>query len=441
MLRCFVDIIRNIDEKLVAWFGGPHRKPLILRGARQVGKTFSVRAFARKHGLQLVEINFEKKPGARKAFEGDLVPAKIIAQLEIIEKEEITAEKTLLFFDEIQDCPRAITALRYFYEETPQLAVIAAGSLLEFVLGTFSFPVGRVQFLQMHPLTFREFLAARGYQKVLPQLPQFPGLQMDVAEPIANLLAEELRNYFVVGGLPEAVSVFLETNSYLAVGGVHDNLITAYLDDIRKYAKGDLQMENARSLLANVFGHVGRQVNYTLFGQGDNVKRTKKSIDLLCQALLVYKVRQGSPSNLPLGASASEKNFKIVFFDIGLGQRMAGKDASEIVGATNALSLFDGQLAEQFVGQELIGESTTACENGHLYYWARNAKSSSAEVDYLLVRNRVASPVEVKAGKSGTLKSLHLYLKEYGGRGIVMQDIHAVQEHGSVFFCPLYTKL
>ena len=163
-----MDIIRDIDEKLKAWFESPRRKPLILRGARQVGKTFSVRAFARKHGLQLVEINFEKKPAARKAFDGDLSPSKVIAQLEILEKKEIKEGKTLLFLDEIQDCPSAITALRYFYEEAPQLAVIAAGSLLEFVLGTFSFPVGRVQFLQMHPLTFREFLSARGYERVLP---------------------------------------------------------------------------------------------------------------------------------------------------------------------------------------------------------------------------------------------------------------------------------
>ena len=200
-------------------------------------------------------------------------------------------------------------------------------------------------------------------------------------------------------------------------------------------------MENARSLLANVFGHVGQQVNYTLFGQGDNVKRTRKSIDLLGQALLIYKVRQGAPADLPLGSSAREKNFKLVFFDIGLGQRMAGKDASEIIGATNALSLFNGLLAEQFVGQELIGESGTASENAQLFYWARSAKSSSAEVDFLVVRHGTVSPVEVKAGKSGALKSLHLYLKEYGGRGIVMQDIHAVQEHDNVVFCPLYTRL
>lgn len=436
-----MDIIRNIDEKLKAWFESPRRKPLILRGARQVGKTFSVRAFARKHGLQLVEINFEKKPAASKAFEGDLSPSKVIAQLEILEKKQIKEGKTLLFLDEIQDCPSAITALRYFYEEAPQLAVIAAGSLLEFVLGTFSFPVGRVQFLQMHPLTFREFLSARGHERILPQMPEFPSLKMDLSQPLANLIAGELRNYFVIGGLPEAVSAFLDTNSYLAVAEVHDNLITAYLDDIRKYSKGDLQMDNTRSVLSNVFGHVGQQVNYTLFGQGDNVKRTKKSIDLLCQALLIYKVRQGSPSDLPLGSSSGEKNFKIIFFDIGLGQRMAGKDASDIIGATDALSLYDGLLAEQFVGQELIGESVTASENGQLYYWARNAKNSSAEVDFLVVRDRKVCPVEVKAGKSGSLKSLHLYLKQYGSRGIVMQDIHGVQELNNILFCPLYTKL
>ncbi len=434
-------IIRNIDGKLKAWFDSSRRKPLILRGARQVGKTFSVRAFAEKQGLQLVEINFERKPAMRKAFDGELTPSWIIAQLEILERKEIREGKTLLFLDEIQDCPRAITALRYFFEEAPQLAVIAAGSLLEFALGTFSFPVGRVEFMQMYPLTFREFLTARGYQKVLAHLPQLSSLQMDFSETVANLVADEFKNYMIVGGLPEAVSAFLDTNSYLAVAKVHDNLVTAYLDDIRKYAKGDLQMENTRSLLANIFGYVGQQVNYTLFGQGDNVKRTKKSIDLLCQALLIYKVRQGFPSDLPLGSSAKEKNFKIVFFDIGLGQRMAGKDPAEIIASTNVLSLFDGLLAEQFVGQELIGESEVASENGQLYYWARDAKSSSAEVDFLVLRNGAVSPVEVKAGKGGSLKSLHLYLNEYGGRGIVMQDIHAVQEIKNLVFCPLYTKL
>lgn len=436
-----MDIVRSIDEKLQDWLENPRRKPLILRGARQVGKTFSVRAFARKQGLELVEINFEKRPSAKRAFDDDLSPSKIIPQLEILEKKEIIAKKTLLFFDEIQECPNAITALRYFYEEAPHLPVIAAGSLLEFVLGTFSFPVGRVQFLQMQPLSFREFLAARGYQKVISHLPQFPNPQSDLSQPVAALVAGELRNYFVVGGLPEAVSTFLDTNSYLAVANVHDNLIAAYLDDIRKYARGDLQMENTRSLLATVFSHVGKQVNYTLFGQGDGVKRTKKSIELLSQALLLYKVRQGSPKDLPLGASASDKNFKVVFFDIGLGQRMVGKDASEIIGAPSTLSLFDGQMAEQFVGQELIAESGAASENGHLYYWARNAKSSNAEVDFLVVRSGAVSPVEVKAGKGGALKSLHLYLKAYGGHGIVMQDVHTVQEHNGVLFCPLYTRL
>jgi predicted AAA+ superfamily ATPase len=264
---------------------------------------------------------------------------------------------------------------------------------------------------------------------------------MDVATSVTPIISEELRNYFVVGGLPEAVSVYLETNSYLAVADVHDNLIASYLDDIRKYAKGDLQMENTRALLASVFRHVGRQVNYTLFGQGDNVRRTKKSVDLLSQALLIHKVKQGSPSELPLGSSASEKNFKLIFLDIGLGQRMAGKDPSEIVGAANALAIFNGLLAEQFVGQELIGESATASENGQLYYWARNAKSSTAEIDFVIARNGKVSPVEVKAGKSGTLRSMHQYLKEYGGQGLVLQDIHAVQQHDNLVFCPLYTKL
>ncbi len=425
------------------WYGTypKQRKPLVLRGARQVGKTHSIRELAKRGKVPLIEINFERKPDFKLAFTGDLSPEAILPRLEVLVRTEIPAGRCILFFDEIQACPAAIQSLRFFYQDMPDLHVVAAGSPLEFVLESTPFPVGRVNFAWMFPLTFREFLQAQNHGRLAKLLPEFPTNKGAVPTSATAELARCLREYFLVGGMPEAVMSFLQFRSFEKVFRIHEELSTSYLDDIRKFSRGDAQLENTRQILASVFGFVGKQVNYTLIGHGDEIKRTKRSLDLLCQAMLAHKVRPAAPPELPLGASASEKHFKLIFLDIGIGQHLAGVNPAEIMNSTNLNKAFDGRLAEQFVGQELLAESLLGSEGRNLYYWAREAKNSTAEVDYLVARHGKVFPLEVKAGKSGSLKSLHRYLEDYGGEGVVLQDIYEVGKQSPITFWPLYTKL
>jgi uncharacterized protein len=411
-----------------------------------VGKTFAVRALAERQNVNLVEINFERREDFARVFENDFSPQRIISELEILLRIKIEVGKCILFFDEIQVSPRAIQSLRYFYEEMPGLHVASAGSLLEFALGNFSFPVGRVSFAWVFPLSFREFLGAVGHLSLAQKLPVFPTNREAIPSSLQNELEKNLKFYFLVGGMPEAVKVFQSTNSFLKVNSVHEEIATSFLDDIRKYAKGDKQLSNTRQLLSSVFSFVGKQINYTVIGNGDEIKRTKQSIDLLSQALLLHKVLKCSPAQLPLGATASKKQFKLIFLDIGLGLYLSGLNSSEVsqseILRSNVLTgPQKGRLAEQFVGQELFGESVVGSEGRNLYYSAREAKNSSAEVDFVVARQGHAFPMEVKAGKLGTFKSLNLYLEKFGGQALVLQDRHDVLLEGAIECWPLYTKI
>jgi predicted AAA+ superfamily ATPase len=241
--------------------------------------------------------------------------------------------------------------------------------------------------------------------------------------------------------MPKAVSTYKETGSFIEVSKIHDDLIQSYTDDIRKYAKGEKQLLNCGETFTRLFNQVGKQLKYTKLMVGEDVKRTKKSLQLLEQAMVVHIVKNVIPSGLPLGASANEKQFKIIFLDIGLGQRASGLNLSSYNSSDNLLSLYEGRLAEQFVGQQLLAESEGASENGKLYFWMRSEKSASAEVDYLIVRNGKIIPVEVKRGKSGSLKSLHLFLKTFGGIGICLQDRDLCSHMQNLTFAPIYSIL
>ena len=418
-------------------------KPLIIRGARQVGKTSTVRALAKACFENCVEINFEQELSLHKIFEPDLDAKRILREIETIKGIPISPEKTLLFLDEIQACPKAITSLRYFYEEIPTLRVIAAGSLLEFALGQASVPVGRVTYEYMYPLSFGEFLGALGEDKLIPSLPTLKSIQQgnfSLPPAISEKLRSRLREYFVVGGMPEAVLRYIENGSFLSVNEVLDDLIQTFRDDTRKYTQGELQLSNVNLILERAFTYVGRQVKYTVIGQGDTIARTKHSLSLLEQAMLIHRVRSASPDGLPLGAGASEKFFRCIFLDIGLGQRLSGMNPKEILTSDNLLVTYHGALADQFVGQQLLAESSQASEGRSLYCWIRPEKSSTAEVDYLIAREGQIYPIEVKSGPSGRLKSLHLYLKTFGGCGFCLQDTDKITKN-DVTFSPLYTVL
>lgn len=436
---------RTADQQLLHWAEQSARKPLVLRGARQVGKTALVRRLASASKLSLCELNFERLPRLRALFEraGDLSPQILLPQIGSLLESNINAGQTLLFFDELQECPQAITFLRYLYEDMPELHVIAAGSLLEFALQRVSTPVGRISFMFVRPMSFEEFLIATGRSGLNQQRPalEFQNKTTPVPVAIHDALREALREYFIVGGMPACVAEFQKTKNFLNVREIQTDIVQTYLTDVRKYTKGDAQITNVGEVLSNTFSFVGKQTSYTALGHGDAIKRTKQSIHLLSQAQIVKLVRASSAAKPPLAAETDEKTFKLVFLDIGLGQALAGVNVKDLLMADDLVATYEGRLSEQFVGQELLAGNSDASEGGQLFYWKRHVHGSSAEVDYVLSRNGKLIPVEVKSGASGRLRSLHLYLDTYGGQGLCLQDTNRSEINKNVRFLPLYSRL
>ncbi|RMI09046.1 MAG: DUF4143 domain-containing protein [Calditrichaeota bacterium] len=430
---------RLIDDILVRWKDQPNRKPLVIRGARQVGKTYSVEQFGRNHFENFLKIDFELERSVHQAFSGDLHPANLVLKLEAAYGKSIIPGKTLLFFDEIQECPRALMALRYFYEQMPELHVVAAGSLLEFTVEDISFPVGRVQFEWLRPLGFREFLWARGMELLSRQLPDLHR-EEPVDEFLHQKFLEQLKYYFVVGGMPEAVSTFVNTGSLSKVAEVHRALYQSYVQDFVKYRRR-VDVELLTRIFEQLPARVGQRIKYTELYPEKRIEKIKEAIHLLEHALLVQKVRSTTAQGLPLGAGAVDKIFKTVFLDIGLMQHICGFSPTPVLNG-NLVDAFRGGLAEQFVGQELLLRG--GAENDKLYYWNRPRPGSGAEVDYVIARKGEIYPVEVKSGRAGRLKSMQVFLNEHPhcSWGLVLNqgNIHREQKY-RLKFMPLYTEI
>jgi len=423
---------RFIDRQLEQWKESPRRKPLILRGLRQVGKTWSVKEFGKKCFDQIAVIDLERNPAWRTVFEGDLNARRICADLEILTSQKIQPGKTLLFIDEIQSSPRAIASLRYFYEEMPDLHVIAAGSLLEFALKDISVPVGRIQFLQIYPLCFAEYLEAIGNSEAAAVVLAPPA---PVSQTVHEYLIGELRKYFFIGGMPESVQAYVDTGSLRESFEVHKELIETYRMDFAKYA-GHADKLCLNSVLTTLSQSVGRQIKYARLAEGYSNPTLKKAFELLCLAGVVHKIPSVNPAGLPLGASASPGIFKVIMADIGLMRILSGMSVEMEYARSDLLQVYRGAMAEQFVGQEML-----ISQKDELYYWDRHAKSSMAEVDFLAVIDGMIQPIEVKSGASGSLKSLRLYLDNYGTRGkglVFSMRPYAELPDRNMTFMPLY---
>lgn len=424
---------RAITKKLIDWKNKSNRKPLIVRGARQVGKSYTIGWFGKKYFEGKVHtINFEKRLDWHNVFKPNLDANRIVNELELLIGSRIEPGKDLLFFDEIQECPEAILSLRYFYEQLPDLHVVAAGSLLEFALTDISFPVGRVQLLNMYPMTFAEYLQATNLATAADLI---RGEIKQLAEPIHRMLLDELKKYFFIGGMPECVKTFAETNKLSDVFEIQTDLLATYRQDFGKYAgKADKTCMNA--VLQSMPQLIGNQTKYTNLAEGFTTPTIKKSFELLETARLLKKNRSTSPSGMPLGSSASDKKFKAILLDTGLLSCLSGMNIGQEFRKQELLSVFRGKLAEQFVGQEIL-----AATNNDLYYWARDAKNSQAETDYLIEKNGEIIAVEVKSGSSGSLKSLHLLLNTYPNikNAYVFSDAQfgAIPEQ-KLSFVPLY---
>jgi predicted AAA+ superfamily ATPase len=422
---------RYIYSDLTDWVKMKRRKPLLLRGARQVGKTWLVEKLAHNKFEFFLKVDFEENQELITLFEGDLNPQKLCSELELRTGINIISDKTLLFFDEIQACPRAIMSLRYFYEKMPDLHVIAAGSLLEFAFTEISFPVGRIQSMEVHPMNFSEFLLALNYTKAA-------GICNNqitaVSDSTHEFLLEQLRIYWLVGGMPECINVYVNTKMLKQAAEVQDEICETYRLDFNKYKpKTDINCLN--TVFSTIAASVGKQVKYTGLAVDFTIPTIKKAYESLLQARIAKKVKALGNIGIPMEVYASDKKFKNLFLDIGLMNRVMGIDYNEALSHKNLLAIYRGQLAEQFVGQEFATQT-----NNQLYYWARDAKNSNAEVDYLMMIEGRVYPVEVKDGPSGKLRSLHIYRETYKPSWSVV--FHAGKagalKDEKIIFLPLY---
>ena len=427
---------RDLDNYLTEWAKKKDRKPLLLRGARQAGKSYAIEKLGRAFG-NFICINFEKTPSSGGLFAHDLDPKRITREIEAIYEQEIRPGHTLLFLDEIQNCPSAVTALRYFYEEMPDLHVAAAGSLLEFELEKISVPVGRIEFIYVRPFTFIEFLKALGKGILANQIAGY-GPQNVPGGSVHSKTLTLLRDYLFIGGMPGVLKRFTKDNSYLSAVDEQENILATYRVDFNKYC-GRAGTEQINRVFETIPRIIGRKVTYSKIDPDAKAQQTKKAINLLEQAHLVKRVRATSGAGVPLAAGASEKRYKLVFLDVGLMQRLMGTRYRDWVENRDLFSAHTGAVAEQFVGQELAALDGMNRDAG-LYYWDRAARGSTAEVDYLTAIHGRIVPVEVKAGAFGHLKSLHLFLSTHPA---VPFGVKASEQNfarsGRVMAVPLYS--
>ena len=388
---------------LIAWKGKHNRKPLVLNGARQVGKSWLVKHFGNTHfSGKTIIINFDLQKDIHGIFDKNLDVKRIIFELELVLSIKISITDDLVFFDEIQACPNALASLRYFYEEMPALHLIAAGSLLDFEFRNMPFPVGRVDIMALYPLTFYEFLLARNRDNLAKLL----------TEPLENFnetytqyFEEELNLYMIVGGMPEAVSNFIKYNDLESVKAIQNNLLYSYEQDFKKY-RPVVNSDCLEDILENIVKLLGNQVVYTKLSERFTSGTIKKGVDVLKTARILHCVENVSVAGLPL--TKAGKQFKLFYLDIGLLVRKSNIDYRSLYQKRALTAAFQGALAEQFVLQQLIAKNDIEPK-----YWARTEQGTSSEIDFVVVENGKIIPIEVKAGKSGSLKSLHYLLDHH----------------------------
>lgn len=399
---------RIAQDYLKAWFHRPRRKPLILRGARQVGKSTLVRQFAQETGLKLAEINLEKHRHLDTLFQS-LDLERILPELESLWGQSLAQPNTLLFLDEIQATPHALPMLRYFFEEKPELPVIAAGSLLEFVLQdhAFSMPVGRIEYLALGPMDFKEFLLALGEDFLVQAMENF-SLSQSWPESAHLKLKKRQREFLLVGGMPEAVLEYTQSESLSQVQRIQENILATYQDDFAKYRRSVSDLPRLQRVFRAVAKQVGQKIKYVQISREEQAREIKGALELLSLANVITLVHRSDCSSLPLGAGEDPHNYKALFLDVGLLTRMNHLDWQSLSKKEDNLLINEGALAEQFIGQHLLFQNTTHAKP-RLYYWLREGRSNNAEVDYVIDQAQSIIPIEVKAGKSGSLKSLHQF--------------------------------
>ncbi len=390
------------------WLAADIRKPLIMRGARQVGKTWLVRHLANSANKQLVELNFEKEPQLISLFKSN-DPKQILINLEASLNFKIDTNNCLLFLDEIQAAPEVLAKLRWFAEELAEMPVITAGSLLEFVLSehTFSMPVGRISYMHIEPFSFEEFLLANDKQQLCEYLLNYR-FPMEIPRLIHEQLIALFKEYMIIGGMPAVVSNWVSERSLTKVSQIQQDLLATFRDDFSKYS-GRIKIQNLDEVMMAVPRMLGQKFIYSRISPNIPSHTIKQALDLLNKARICHCVVSCAANGVPLAAEIREKYFKEKFLDTGLASAALGLTLNLVNAAHEITLINNGALAEQVVGQLLRTINPFYIEPA-LYYWQREEKGSNAEVDYVIQHNNQVIPIEVKAGSTGSLKSLHLFM-------------------------------
>jgi predicted AAA+ superfamily ATPase len=427
---------RNIDIKLSLWRQEKEGKPLLIRGARQVGKSTAIRELSKQFDYFL-EVNFEEQRQVHKLFEGDLDPAILCENLSVLYNIPIVPGKTLVFFDEIQACIPAISSLRFFYEKYPELHIIAAGSLLEFALAEIpSFGVGRIRSLFVYPLSFDEYLVGIG-EKLLFEAKKNATLEKPLAEPLHQKLLGHVKRFLVIGGMPEVIASYVKNSNINQCGLILDDLIISLKADFTKYKK-QVPFLRISEVFDSVIQQSGNKFTYAKAATEANHKQVKEAVDLLIMAGLVLTVTHTAANGLPLGAEANPKKRKMLLLDTGIFQRLLGLNISEILFEDDFDIINKGAIAEQFVGLELL-KNSSCYRQENLYFWHREAKSSNAEVDYVIQQNETILPIEVKSGKKGSMQSLFLFLSEKKTSYGIRFSLENYSSYENIKVLPIYS--
>jgi uncharacterized protein len=422
---------RKIMEKLHGWKNQTKRKPLILKGARQVGKTFVLKKFGQLEYENTIYLNFEDTPKLYKLFEASLTPEIILRALSIEMEAPIVAGKTLIIFDEVQECPNALNSLKYFCENAPEQHIIAAGSLLGVKLAhTKGFPVGKIQFLTLYPLSFLEFLEALQHDRLTRFIQDLSSV-----EPLPPNLHEKLLGYFkeylFVGGMPEAVAEYIDSQELSKVRKIQEAILNAYSLDFAKHAPKEqiMKINQVWGSIPNQLAKENKKFIYAALREGARAKEFENALQWLMEAGLIYKTSIVSTPKVSLSAYADFNIFKIYLVDVGLLGAMSHLSPKTIIHENELFQEFRGAITENYVAQEL------AHNHYPLFYWTSEGK---AELDFVLEHDDLIYPLEVKSGNSSKKKSLRVYGDTYDPKLLIRTSPMNLKKDGNILNCPLY---
>ena len=425
---------RKILQSLQNWKQNPNRKPLIIQGARQVGKTWAMKHFGEQSFEQVAYINFDNNSRMKTLFSGDYDINRLILGLKIESGVDIQAHNTLIIFDEVQEVPQALSSLKYFYENAPEFYIVSAGSLLGVSLHhQVSFPVGKVDFLPLYPMDFHEFLRAMGKQDLveLLNLKDWP-----LISAMKSRYIELLRQYYFVGGMPEAVKVFIETQNFDAVRQVQKNLLMAYEQDFSKHIRDGQTVQKVRSIwhaIPEQLAKENKKFIYANLQKGARSKDYEIALQWLKDSGLVHSVPRIKKPHLPLSAY-QDNAFKLYGLDIGLLSAQSHLDASVLLDGSRIFSEFKGALTEQYVLQQLI-----ANQDNPVFYWA--TEKGTAEVDFVVQQKQAIIPIEVKAEENLKAKSLKVYVEQFQPERAFRFSMADYREQDWLVNVPLYGVL